>query len=560
MNIVVIVAGVFFALFSSLVMSYISIATMVGPWIAPTLVLLGQLLLRVLYQQKRHALAHDERTSMVACMQAIGAGGGIIATGIGFVLPTLYFLEPETFNHWLACPWRFCSMIMGLCLSAGGLGLLLGRWWAPKFIDQEQLPFPVSQLTHQMITSQTHADQSRRMFLGVFATTLLCFLRDGVGAIGAFISKTYYVLPTVFHHELGIMMMPAYWAIGFSVGLTFTVPLLVGMISKYIVLYPLMHHAQWLPWTVFEAPSMDALSVAFCSGIILCELVLGLKSYVRKVIRWLMKRASNSTMQEYHSRWISIQQWMQQHVVREHFSLRAMKLFIPVFLMVVCLLTYFGFSPLTQLLLVLFTIIATHAITKIGGEIGMIPFGRFSTFIILPLLIFFGINAVQVTIACVFFDICAATASDLLFDYKTGDLCGVNRKRMYRYQWIGLLATAIGTGLFLWLLFTNLQLGSETLFAQRSRAKSLLIQSLHFDLVIVGLGIMFGMLLKRCRINPTMVFGGLIMPNTITLSLLFGSLFTRLTNNTERWQSLCAGVLAAESLWIIISIVIKMVY
>ncbi len=562
MSIFIVVVGIIFALFSSLVMSYISIATMVGPWIAPTLVLLGQLLLRTCYR----TMTEGQRTGALASMQAIGAGGGIIATGIGFVLPTLYFLEPDTFNAWLACPWYFCSIIIALCLSAGGLGLLLGRWWAPQFLDEQKLPFPVSQLTYQIITSQSHTDQSRRMFFGVFGTTVLCLLRDGIGSLGAVISKTYYFFPSILHHELGVMMMPAYWAIGFSVGLTFTIPLFIGMISKYLVLYPLAHHAEFLPWTLFQVPSLDSLSVAFCSGLILCELVLGLTGYVRKLWRWLLKRFTQGSHAALYTSSCSkilslpgaINSWVKNNFAREHFSYKALMLFIPVSLSIIGLLSFFSFSPMTQMLLVCFTIIATYSIAQIGGEIGMIPFGRFSTFIILPLLIFFGINAVQVTIACVFFDICAATASDLLFDYKTGDLCGINRKKMYRYQWIGLIATALGTGLFLWLLFTHLQLGSEALFAQRSRAKSLLIQSLNFDVLIVGLGILFGLLLKRLKINPTMVFGGLIMPNTITISLLLGSLATRLTKHADKWQPLCAGVLAAESLWVIITIVVKL--
>lgn len=550
MNFFIVVVGIIFALFSSLIMSYISIATPVGPWIAPTLVLFGQLLLRIFYRSGARALTAEGQTESLASMQAIGAGGGIIATGIGFVLPTLYFLEPDTFNAWLANPWFFCGMILALCMSAGGLGLVLGRWWSSSFIDGQKLPFPVSKLTHQIITSHGHTKQSRRMFLGVFGTAVICALRDGIGSIGALISKTYYLLPSVLHHEVGLMMMPAYWAIGFSVGLTFTIPLVIGMISKYLVLYPLFHHASVLPVSLFSVPSMDSLSIAFCSGLILCELVLGLSGYARKAYRWVVRRFHDGGTPLFSS-------WANARFAHARMSYKSLVLCALILLSIIGLLSYFNFSPVIQLLLVVFTIIATYSITKIGGEIGMVPFGRFSTFIILPLLIFFGINSVQITIACVFFDICAAAASDLLFDYKTGDLCSISRKKMYQYQWIGLIATALGSGLFLWLLFTHLQLGSEAFFAQRSRAKSLLIQSLHFDLVIVALGIMFGLVLKRFKINPTMVFGGLIMPNTITISLLFGSLFTRLAKHPATWQSLCAGVLAAESLWVIISIAVK---
>jgi len=207
---------------------------------------------------------------------------------IGFVLPTLYFLEPDTFNGWLASPWYFCSIIVALCILPR-FGVIAWSWWAPVLIDQQKLPFPVSQLTHQIITSHAQTEQSRRMLFGMFGTTVICALRDGIGSLGAVISKTYYVFPSILHHEIGFMIMPAYWAIGFSVGLAFTVPLAIGMIAKYLVLYPLAHHAHYLPFQLFQVPSMDSLSVAFCSGLILCELVLGLSGYARQAFSWLLK-------------------------------------------------------------------------------------------------------------------------------------------------------------------------------------------------------------------------------------------------------------------------------
>jgi hypothetical protein len=77
------------------------------------------------------------------------------------------------------------------------------------------------------------------------------------------------------------------------------------------------------------------------------------------------------------------------------------------------------------------------------------------------------------------------------------------------------------------------------------------------DANIVLLGIGFGWILKRFKINSTMVFGGLLMPNGITIGLLLGSLGTLLTKKTDRWVSLCAGILAAESLWVMVSILLN---
>ena len=71
MQFFIIAMGVLFSLFSVLVLSYISMATMVGPWIAPTLVLFGHMI----FSLKRSKTDADWQA--VAWMQAIGAGGGI---------------------------------------------------------------------------------------------------------------------------------------------------------------------------------------------------------------------------------------------------------------------------------------------------------------------------------------------------------------------------------------------------------------------------------------------------------------------------------------------------
>ena len=136
--------------------------------------------------------------------------------------------------------------------------------------------------------------------------------------------------------------------------------------------------------------------------------------------------------------------------------------------------------------MVALTIIATYQISYLGGKIGLVQFGRFATFVMIPTMFIFRLDAVQITLLCVFVSVCAATATDLLFDYKVGELCEVEFSRIYRYQWLGLLVTALGLGLFLWLLFSNLQLGTAELFAQRGKSRALLIQSINFDWIVVS--------------------------------------------------------------------------
>ena len=91
-----------------------------------------------------------------------------------------------------------------------------------------------------------------------------------------------------------------------------------------------------------------------------------------------------------------------------------------------------------------------------------------------------------------FVSVCGGVASDLLFDYKVGQMCNIKFNRMHCYQWFGLIVTSLSMGFFLWILFTTFKLGSPELFAQRGKARALLIQSTHFNMWVLALGIFFG--------------------------------------------------------------------
>jgi hypothetical protein len=205
---------------------------------------------------------------------------------------------------------------------------------------------------------------------------------------------------------------------------------------------------------------------------------------------------------------------------------------------------------LAQVALLSFTAIATYQICLISGEIGLLQLGRFAMLVMVPMYFLFKLNFVQITMSCVFFNICAATASDFLFDRKTGTYCGISKAQTYKYQILGLLVAASCLGLFMWLLFTNLQLGSPELFAQRAQAKAVLIQAIKFDPFVVMAGFLFAFVLRSFKISPARVFGGIVMPNKILLSLLLGAAVSSVLKNNEQLQFFSAGVFSSESLWI----------
>ena len=128
-------------------------AVMIGPWIESTIVLLATLFFGLF---ARH-LAAQSRSKSIALVTAGSSVGGIIATACGFAFPTLHFLDEKLFSGWLHNPFYFSTVMAALVLSAGALGLLIANLFENQLLVIDQLPFPIGELSHKMISAQNSA-------------------------------------------------------------------------------------------------------------------------------------------------------------------------------------------------------------------------------------------------------------------------------------------------------------------------------------------------------------------------------------------------------------------
>ena len=549
MNLFIIIPGIIFTLFSTISLAYISMATMVGPWIAPTLVLMGSLILKL----KRKPQSQSKTNEELALIQTIGSVGAIVAVGVGFTLPTIYFLDPQEFNQWISNPVKFSLTISAIVLSAGGLGILIARALSNKFIIKEKLEFPVSTLIYNTITSQSQSKQTKSMLYGFSFSIIICFFRDGLLKFKGFLPNAFYLLRPIAGNEIAIAIWPTVWAIGFIMGIKIVFPLIIGMLSKYIIISPL-HKLNFL-----QHLTLKSFTMAFAGGMVVFEFLFGMLRYPNIIYKTIKKNFGTFSINKIFNR-LSSNQKLKEMFKGSEDKKKLINFIEPVLIMALSVATlyYLGFPAHYQILLLTFIIIATYQISYLGAKIGLIPFGRFATFVMLPMILLFKLSYLQITIVCVFFNICAATASDLLFDYKIGELCKIKFDKIRRYQWLGLLITAASLGFFLWLLFTNLKIGTAELFAQRAKSRALLIMAPSFDLYAVGFGFLFGLILKKFKVSPTMVFGGVLMPNTITIGLLIGALGSFITKRPERFAPFWSGVFASESVWILSIMILKM--
>jgi hypothetical protein len=551
--------GTVLSVFASGILLYISIATMIGPWIAPTLVLMSSMLFTLL--GKRDANTPEQ----LILISALASGGGIIAVGIGFSLPMLYFLAPDSFQQLMSTPSYFITRVGATILLAGSFGIFLGKFFSKTMLKKQDLPFPISNMAYQIATAQSHSSEAKSLFRGISSTLIFCLLRDGFYTFKGLFAKDWVFFTTSATGPFIFSFWPTLWAVGFTIGLTNTIPLLIGLIARYTVLYPINYHSIFLPFSLFTPLKEESFITAFCAGLILSDLLLSVLNNPQQSIHYFRNYIKNlhfpPTTDIKKTLWQSIKSlWVKNSQVNTFIkSLNSFEPFIALASFFI-FFTMLNFSIPAQLTILAAMCIALYEINRLCGKIGLLQIGRFSAFILIPIVVLFKINAVQMTALTIFFNVAASVSSDLLFDYKTAELGSVNRNRIHGLQWLGLFISSITVAVICYLLFSNLTLGSTELFAHRGRSKALLMQSLHFDHYIITTGFIFGWILKKLRISPTMAFGGMVMPNQITLGFVFGGLLSKLmASKRDSLLPFCSGVFATETLCLLISLSLRFI-
>lgn len=537
MTFLVIIAIGVLSLLSTSIMSYVSLATPIGPWISPTLVLILMLFMR-LFAQKVNS------NSVIAYTTAGGSVGGILATACGFSFPTLYFLNPSLFNSWLSQPFYFCAILFSLSWAAGLLAFLVANVLEEKYALVENMPFPIGQLVYEMIAAQDQVYKAYELALGFASTTVVSVLQGGFGSMRSIMPRVMTLMGSVQRYpfsipsiQLRLDMLPMLLAIGFITGHVIALPLAVGACAKIFIAD--VFNTVWFP----SIKEVDFL-LAFCSGIVLVgalQSFLDMPQLVAQLYSTLKKNYSTSYSQGVFSRWYSM--------------INATEAIIAL-IFIVSFLTYFGFSPFYQSYLIVGAIICTYQIVIIAGKIGMAQLGRFATFVMAPGILIFGIDGVKLTIVATFVEICGGVATDLLFNRKMGSMIGVDKSLFRKYQLLGLFLSSLMVGIVFWLLINRFGLGSENLFAQRAQARALLINVSNFNVYVLLLGVLFGFIVKKIKINPMLVLGGILMPLSYSLGLMLGGFLAYCFSDRQRWEPFWSGVFAANSLLELIKTII----
>lgn len=505
-------------------------AVMIGPWIHSLIIIACSLIFSLIASR----IPVQSRIRSISLITVGSSIGGILATGCGFAFPTLYFLNKNLFNQWLATPWYFVAIMACLSFTAGALGLLIANIFEHKLITVDKLPFPIGEVNYNLITLQNKSAEIYQVLLGSILSAIY-----SVAALLYVTAHKIMIFPSIALGRISIpafgvptMEFPLLLSIGFIAGNLLLMPLTIGLLSKIILLNPAHTH-------FFDYLNYNDFSFAFISGMVFFGALMSLfelpkfLSTMGKKIRQLTAKSNSSIANNYNFfEWIVI---------------------LP---LIMLFFTWFNFSIPLQIYLILFTAICTYQLLIIGGEMGMAPVARFATFVMMPALFIFNTNNEQLTIISTFVEVCGGVAVDILFGRKLAQLCALDKKEVQAFQWFGLCISSLAVGVIFYLLITKFGLGSDHLIAQRSQTRALTIQFQSFDFYTIIFGALYGSLLKEFKINPIMVLGGILMPQEWVFTLIIGASIAALIANAKNYQLFWSGVFAVNSMVMIIKALI----
>lgn len=521
-------------------------ATPIGPWIETTIVLLASIAFYFL--QKNHA----QFTQSVALTTAAAGIGGILATGFGFSLPALYFTDPVTFTSWLAHPGYFCMFFSAIAFCGASFGYVLADICDEHLIEQQRLPFPIGELIYKTIFSDNHVRQAYELLIGFVGVQCLFFINWFYSIMRSSlllfhkIHRSFLTIPEII---VPLEQLPLYLSIGFVTGHVIAKPLLWGFLVKLFCLDPLYylysHPDVMLSKIIFpfgvaqSAGTFNEFTLAFCSGIVVYGALLpflDLPTYVQKFFK-------KSPKQDALTWWQAATTFLS----KEHGIVLSIALILNILMLV-----HLKFSIPAVVFICIFSAICVYQMLLIAGQIGIVPLGRFATFVMVPGMLLFGFNAFQSIYVATFVEVAGGVAADVLFGRRLGQLASISKKRMQLFQILGLVASCVTIGVVFWIFAHSLGFGECGLPVVKAASRALLINVKSFNMYVLALGVLAGFLLKFTKVNSALLLGGILMPPSVSLMLIVGGLTSFVIKNRELYYPLLSGISAGSVIWILL--------
>lgn len=534
----VIVSSLLTLLFTCLavfVLSYVSLAVMIGPWIDPTLALCGLGLLSLSAWFSWRGVSRSEMLLVVAA----GSMGGLIASAAVWSIPTLYFLDNAYFISLLERPMYFIGGIMALVCAAGSVGMLVARCTAFAWLDTEQYAFPIAQLVVRTLTVFGNVYQFCLLGLGAVSAVLFHaaqLVRWGIPSTISLMQQkiinSWMCLP---HIIINMNTAPMLWAVGFIAGNLLVVPLCVGMLLRLLLMDPC--YRLWFSLHL----SQQNFATAFCTGIIIQGVVY---SFWKLLLTW--RKSSIKGSPPLAIRVMHLMSWL---LPLRNMGYYAVGVVACAALVLRCI-AHLSWVSIFYVLIA--SAVCGYQLILLMGRIGLAPLGRFATFVMVPGLLLFRFNGLQATVVAAFVELVGAVAASAASGMRIAQSARRDEQSesIYYYQAIALFISALAVGVVMWVFATYFGFGVPPLLAQRAQARALLIGAHEMHMGVLLVGVLVGFTLQALtNINTTLLLGGILMSTSDTLMLIAGGALSYMWHEPAKLEPFWSGVFTASSLW-----------
>lgn len=457
--------------------------------------------------------------------QTAMSAGAMVAGGLAFTLPGL----------WITGVWKDTNIkgshfwiVLFIAFAGMLLGTVLTYFLRPKFVEGEELPYPIGSAAAETIETGDKGGRKSAVLFGTMAVSaVFTYFRDNLNKIpSALVSKRLYAK----NFYVGIWLSPMAVGIGYIIGALYTGLWFLGAVLAYLLIVPF--------GTSLKIFSSAAEAVAFKNTAGIGLMVgTGVGILISFVISAIRKNKNDASLQKKKTKIQSekLTQWGRILVF-----LSVSGAFI---LSVLC-----GLNAIASVLMIAGAFVTSAMAATITGQTGINPMEIFGIIVLLAIRIFIHVDTMGAFLIAACVAVSCGYAGDLLNEYKAGYILGTNPKAQLISQIAG---GVVGTIISAFALFAIIGefggVGSgKGLPAGQAFAVSQMVNGLG-NPVVFGIAAVLGIILYLLKI-PSMTVGlGMYLPFEISSAVFLGGII-RFIVDRVRPKSVETGNIAASGL------------
>jgi len=476
--------------------------------------------LRLLSRVPKRASVHE-----INITQAAASTGGILAAGLCFVVPALYFMDKSRFQAFISDTTGFILTITTLSLVGGICGVIFSAYLRRHMIEEEKLAFPTGIAAADTIkATEKGGKQMRNLMLTFFGVALFTVLRDGIqfGKVSLKSIIPYFQDFTRPPFTIQWGYVPAFIGAGYLMGWRVVFTWGLGALFSNFLYVPALYYLLKIP---FEAkqPYVLSMGVGIVVGGALTLFVTKIGPSIVKTIRAAVTLREGK--KELNPRWVPIVGVLSA-------------LFVS---------AYFHISLVASVLMVVGAWLMSSLAARMSGEVNVDPMEIFAVIVLIAIRIFVPLSTQELiylgTIICV----AVGVAGDTLFDLKAGHILGTTPIDITKAQLVGAISASFITGISMLALFKSFTLGTPELFALQAQSVAYMLGAINWT--IFGAGIVIGIGLTFFK-QSGIAFGvGVFIPLFLTVPFIVGGIWSflkRKRGDDETERIISAGAIGGE--------------